>query len=123
MFVILELALSKSIFLKILDLKEITDEMRENITLLKLFKAPTRLFIYLLTSGLFLTYLRRPIGKMTVVEQQLEVCTLHSNDLKLHFNVKSSYRHLNSILIVNSEEISFYQVFYFLVQILHLNFA
>lgn len=58
------------------------------------FQAPSKLFIYLLISGIFLTYLRRPIGKMTVVEQQLE----------------GEFRFVNSRLIMNSEEIAFYQV-------------
>uniref|UniRef100_A0A914DZW5 ABC transporter domain-containing protein n=1 Tax=Acrobeloides nanus TaxID=290746 RepID=A0A914DZW5_9BILA len=57
------------------------------------FQAPSKLFIYLLISGIFLTYLRRPIGKMTVVEQQLE----------------GEFRFVNSRLIMNSEEIAFYQ--------------
>lgn len=58
------------------------------------FSAPSRLFFYLLASGAVLTYLRRPIGQLTVVEQQLE----------------GEYRFVNSRLIVNSEEIAFYQV-------------
>lgn len=57
------------------------------------FSAPGRLFAYLMASGVFLTYLRRPIGKLTVVEQQLE----------------GEYRYVNSRLIMNSEEIAFYQ--------------
>jgi ATP-binding cassette subfamily D (ALD) protein 3 len=47
----------------------------------------------LLLSGIFLTYLRRPVGKLTVVEQQLE----------------GEFRYVNSRLIMNSEEIAFYQ--------------
>nr|XP_046188478.1 ATP-binding cassette sub-family D member 3-like [Oncorhynchus gorbuscha] len=47
---------------------------------------------YLLVSGLFLTRLRRPIGKMTVTEQRYE----------------GEYRYVNSRLITNSEEIAFY---------------
>ena len=58
------------------------------------FQAPSRLFFYLLISGVFLTYLRRPIGKLTVTEQQLE----------------GEFRFVNSRLIMNSEEIAFYQV-------------
>lgn len=58
------------------------------------FSAPGRLFAYLLASGVFLTYLRRPVGKLTVVEQQLE----------------GEFRYVNSRLIMNSEEIAFYQV-------------
>ncbi|KAI6178956.1 ATP-binding cassette sub-family D member 3 [Aphelenchoides besseyi] len=57
------------------------------------FSAPGKLFGYLLCSGFFLTYLRRPIGRLTVVEQQLE----------------GEYRFVNSRLIMNSEEIAFYQ--------------
>ena len=40
---------------------------------------------YLLVSGLFLTRLRRPIGKMTVAEQRYE----------------GEYRYVNSRLITN----------------------
>ncbi|NIG58322.1 ATP-binding cassette sub-family D member 3-like [Pontoporia blainvillei] len=47
---------------------------------------------YLLVSGLFLTRIRRPIGKMTITEQKLE----------------GEYRYVNSRLITNSEEIAFY---------------
>lgn len=47
---------------------------------------------YLVVAGTFLTYLRKPIGTMTVKEQRLE----------------GEYRHINSRLIVNSEEIAFY---------------
>ncbi|KAL3101053.1 hypothetical protein niasHS_001513 [Heterodera schachtii] len=57
------------------------------------WQAPIQLFVYLLFSGTALTYLRRPIGRMTVMEQQLE----------------GDYRFVNSRLIVNSEEIAFYQ--------------
>uniref|UniRef100_F1KYL7 ATP-binding cassette sub-family D member 3 n=1 Tax=Ascaris suum TaxID=6253 RepID=F1KYL7_ASCSU len=57
------------------------------------FQAPSRLFIYLVVSGLCLTYLRRPIARLTVIEQQLE----------------GEYRFLNSRLIMNSEEVAFYQ--------------
>ncbi|TKR66966.1 hypothetical protein L596_023186 [Steinernema carpocapsae] len=57
------------------------------------FQAPSKLFSYLLVSGVFLTYLRRPIGRLTVVEQQLE----------------GDFRYVNSRLITNSEEIAFYQ--------------
>lgn len=57
------------------------------------FGAPGRLFGYLLMSGVFLTYLRRPVGRLTVVEQQLE----------------GEFRYVNSRLIMNSEEIAFYQ--------------
>uniref|UniRef100_A0A914L7T3 ABC transporter domain-containing protein n=1 Tax=Meloidogyne incognita TaxID=6306 RepID=A0A914L7T3_MELIC len=57
------------------------------------WQAPFRLFFYLIASGLVLTYLRRPIGRMTVMEQQFE----------------GDYRSINSRLIVNSEEIAFYR--------------
>lgn len=48
---------------------------------------------YLLVAGGFLTHLRRPIVALTVKEQRLE----------------GEYRHINSRLITNSEEIAFYQ--------------
>lgn len=53
---------------------------------------PATLLGYLLLSGLLLTRLRRPIGKMTVTEQRYE----------------GEYRYVNSRLITNSEEIAFY---------------
>ncbi|XP_042627752.1 ATP-binding cassette sub-family D member 3b [Cyprinus carpio] len=53
---------------------------------------PASLLSYLLFSGLLLTRLRRPIGKMTVMEQRYE----------------GQYRYVNSRLITNSEEIAFY---------------
>ncbi|KAL7841925.1 hypothetical protein SRHO_G00236140 [Serrasalmus rhombeus] len=53
---------------------------------------PVSMLSYLLLSGLFLTRLRRPIGKMTVTEQKFE----------------GEYRYVNSRLITNSEEIAFY---------------
>ncbi|KAL6735455.1 hypothetical protein Aduo_005896 [Ancylostoma duodenale] len=55
--------------------------------------APAILFAYLLGSGVFLTYIRRPIGRLTVQEQALE----------------GEFRFVNSRLIMNSEEIAFYQ--------------
>ncbi|XP_051970497.1 ATP-binding cassette sub-family D member 3 isoform X1 [Xyrauchen texanus] len=55
-------------------------------------QGPTTMMAYLLISGLFLTRLRRPIGKMTVTEQRYE----------------GEYRYVNSRLITNSEEIAFY---------------
>ncbi|KAM7390893.1 hypothetical protein PAMA_008883 [Pampus argenteus] len=55
-------------------------------------QGPTIMMSYLLISGLFLTRLRRPIGKMTVTEQRYE----------------GEYRYVNSRLITNSEEIAFY---------------
>uniref|UniRef100_A0A668AQZ4 ATP-binding cassette sub-family D member 3 n=1 Tax=Myripristis murdjan TaxID=586833 RepID=A0A668AQZ4_9TELE len=55
-------------------------------------QGPASMMAYLLISGLFLTRLRRPIGKMTVVEQRYE----------------GEYRYVNSRLITNSEEIAFY---------------
>ncbi|XP_073705527.1 ATP-binding cassette sub-family D member 3b [Garra rufa] len=53
---------------------------------------PASLLCYLLFSGLLLTRLRRPIGKMTMMEQKYE----------------GEYRYVNSRLITNSEEIAFY---------------
>ncbi|XP_043077161.1 ATP-binding cassette sub-family D member 3b [Puntigrus tetrazona] len=53
---------------------------------------PASLLSYLVFSGLLLTRLRRPIGKMTVTEQRYE----------------GEYRYVNSRLITNSEEIAFY---------------
>ncbi|TSK34871.1 ATP-binding cassette sub-family D member 3 [Bagarius yarrelli] len=55
-------------------------------------QGPASMMAYLLISGLFLTRLRRPIGKMTVIEQKYE----------------GEYRYVNSRLITNSEEIAFY---------------
>uniref|UniRef100_A0A665TZY1 ATP-binding cassette sub-family D member 3 n=1 Tax=Echeneis naucrates TaxID=173247 RepID=A0A665TZY1_ECHNA len=55
-------------------------------------QGPAIMMAYLLISGLFLTRLRRPIGKMTVTEQRYE----------------GEYRYVNSRLITNSEEIAFY---------------
>uniref|UniRef100_A0A1A8Q0W4 ATP-binding cassette sub-family D member 3 n=2 Tax=Nothobranchius TaxID=28779 RepID=A0A1A8Q0W4_9TELE len=55
-------------------------------------QGPAIMMSYLLVSGLFLTRLRRPIGKLTVTEQRYE----------------GEYRYVNSRLITNSEEIAFY---------------
>uniref|UniRef100_A0A3Q4AS99 Uncharacterized protein n=1 Tax=Mola mola TaxID=94237 RepID=A0A3Q4AS99_MOLML len=55
-------------------------------------QGPAIMMAYLLISGLFLTRVRRPIGKMTVTEQRYE----------------GEYRYVNSRLITNSEEIAFY---------------
>uniref|UniRef100_A0A667HC36 ATP binding cassette subfamily D member 3 n=1 Tax=Lynx canadensis TaxID=61383 RepID=A0A667HC36_LYNCA len=55
-------------------------------------QGPASMMAYLVVSGLFLTRLRRPIGKMTVTEQKYE----------------GEYRYVNSRLITNSEEIAFY---------------
>ncbi|XP_029004056.1 ATP-binding cassette sub-family D member 3a isoform X2 [Betta splendens] len=55
-------------------------------------QGPAIMITYLVISGLFLTRLRRPIGKMTVTEQRYE----------------GEYRYINSRLITNSEEIAFY---------------
>ncbi|KAF4021573.1 hypothetical protein G4228_013445 [Cervus hanglu yarkandensis] len=57
-----------------------------------LSKGPASMMAYLLVSGLFLTRIRRPIGKMTITEQKLE----------------GEYRYVNSRLITNSEEVAFY---------------
>ncbi|CAB3242954.1 unnamed protein product [Arctia plantaginis] len=54
---------------------------------------PGIMMVYLLLSGVFLTYLRRPTAKMTVQEQKLE----------------GEFRYVNSRLITYSEEIAFYQ--------------
>uniref|UniRef100_A0A8R1DG36 ABC transmembrane type-1 domain-containing protein n=1 Tax=Caenorhabditis japonica TaxID=281687 RepID=A0A8R1DG36_CAEJA len=54
---------------------------------------PGILFGYLMASMIVLTKLRKPIAKLTVEEQVLE----------------GEYRYVNSRLIMNSEEIAFYQ--------------
>ena len=56
------------------------------------FQGPSKMIGYLLISGMFLTILRKPIGKLTVGEQKLE----------------GEYRYVNSRLITNSEEVAFY---------------
>ncbi|KOC64399.1 ATP-binding cassette sub-family D member 3 [Habropoda laboriosa] len=56
-------------------------------------KTPLFMLSYLVFAGTILTHLRKPIGQMTVKEQRLE----------------GEYRHINSRLITNSEEIAFYQ--------------
>uniref|UniRef100_A0A8C0B889 ATP-binding cassette sub-family D member 3 n=1 Tax=Buteo japonicus TaxID=224669 RepID=A0A8C0B889_9AVES len=55
-------------------------------------QGPASMMAYLVISGFFLTRLRRPIGKMTIIEQKYE----------------GEYRYVNSRLITNSEEIAFY---------------
>ncbi|KAM9333523.1 ATP-binding cassette sub-family D member 3a isoform 1-T1 [Pholidichthys leucotaenia] len=55
-------------------------------------QGPTIMMVYLMISGMLLTRLRKPIGKMTVSEQRYE----------------GEYRYVNSRLITNSEEIAFY---------------
>nr|XP_060478182.1 ATP-binding cassette sub-family D member 3 isoform X1 [Panthera onca] len=55
-------------------------------------QGPASMMAYLIVSGLFLTRLRRPVGKMTITEQKYE----------------GEYRYVNSRLITNSEEIAFY---------------
>ncbi|XP_060686558.1 ATP-binding cassette sub-family D member 3a isoform X2 [Hemiscyllium ocellatum] len=55
-------------------------------------QGPASMMAYLIVSGLLLTRLRRPIGKMTMTEQRYE----------------GEYRYVNSRLITNSEEIAFY---------------
>lgn len=50
------------------------------------------MLLYLMFGGVFLTYLRKPAGRMTVQEQKLE----------------GEYRYINSRLITHSEEIAFY---------------
>ncbi|XP_063821103.1 ATP-binding cassette sub-family D member 3 [Ostrinia nubilalis] len=54
---------------------------------------PGIMVAYLLVSGVFLTFLRKPTAKMTVLEQKLE----------------GEFRYVNARLITNSEEIAFYQ--------------
>ncbi|KXJ19251.1 ATP-binding cassette sub-family D member 3 [Exaiptasia diaphana] len=56
-------------------------------------QGPAYMLLYLAVSGLVLTRMRRPVGKMTVEEQHLE----------------GEFRYVNSRLITNSEEIAFYQ--------------
>ncbi|XP_034950866.1 ATP-binding cassette sub-family D member 3 [Chelonus insularis] len=56
-------------------------------------QTPLIMFGYLVLAGSFLTHLRKPIASMTVKEQRLE----------------GEYRHINSRLITNSEEIAFYR--------------
>ena len=51
------------------------------------------MILYLLISGTVLTYLRKPISRLTVTEQKLE----------------GEFRFVNSRLITNAEEIAFYQ--------------
>lgn len=55
-------------------------------------QTPATMMLYLVVSGTFLTYLRRPMGRMTAEEQKLE----------------GEFRYINSRLITNSEEIAFY---------------
>nr|XP_031846385.1 ATP-binding cassette sub-family D member 3 [Nomia melanderi] len=56
-------------------------------------QTPILMLSYLLFAGMVVTHLRKPVGSMTVKEQRLE----------------GEYRHINSRLITNSEEIAFYQ--------------
>nr|UOU03346.1 ATP-binding cassette subfamily D3 [Brachionus rubens] len=56
-------------------------------------QGPAIMLSYLIVSGLFLTVLRKPVAGMTVKEQQNE----------------GDFRHVNSRLITNSEEVAFYQ--------------
>nr|XP_039255609.1 ATP-binding cassette sub-family D member 3-like [Styela clava] len=55
-------------------------------------QGPATMIAYLVVSGMILTRMRQPIGKLTVTEQQLE----------------GEFRYVNSRLITNSEEIAFY---------------
>ncbi|GMF33765.1 unnamed protein product [Phytophthora fragariaefolia] len=55
-------------------------------------QAPVAMLSYLVTSGMFLTWLRQPMGRLAVAEQQAE----------------GKYRFMNSRLITHSEEIAFY---------------
>lgn len=56
-------------------------------------QTPGILLLYLFFSGVFLTNLRKPTGRLTVMEQKLE----------------GEFRYVNSRLITNSEEIAFYK--------------
>ena len=56
-------------------------------------QGPVSMLGYLAFSGVFLTWLRRPTGRYTILEQRLE----------------GEFRFVNSRLITNSEEIAFYQ--------------
>lgn len=56
-------------------------------------QGPSSMLTYLAFSGVFLTWLRRPTGRYTILEQSLE----------------GEFRFANSRLITNSEEIAFYQ--------------
>ncbi|XP_011307725.1 ATP-binding cassette sub-family D member 3 [Fopius arisanus] len=56
-------------------------------------QTPAMMLAYLVVAGTFLTHLRKPIASMTAKEQRLE----------------GEYRHINSRLITNSEEIAFYR--------------
>lgn len=55
-------------------------------------QGPGNMVGYLLVSGAFLNWLRRPVGRFTVNEQRLE----------------GEYRHVHSRVIVASEEVAFY---------------
>jgi len=56
-------------------------------------QGPLSMMGYLVFAGLLLARVRRPIGRLTVMEQRLE----------------GEYRYVNSRIIVNSEEIAFYR--------------
>jgi ATP-binding cassette, subfamily D (ALD), member 3 len=56
-------------------------------------QTPAIMMLYLFVSGVFLTHLRRPTGRLTITEQKLE----------------GEFRYVNSRLITNSEEVAFYQ--------------
>ncbi|KAG6616583.1 ATP-binding Cassette (ABC) Superfamily [Phytophthora cinnamomi] len=55
-------------------------------------QAPVTMLSYLVTSGIFLTWLRQPMGRFTIAEHQAE----------------GTFRFMNSRLITHSEEIAFY---------------
>ncbi|XP_067934177.1 ATP-binding cassette sub-family D member 3-like [Watersipora subatra] len=55
-------------------------------------QGPSKMFAYLVFSGLLLTRLRQPVGRLTADEQKLE----------------GEFRYVNSRLITNSEEVAFY---------------
>jgi len=55
-------------------------------------QGPGNMLLYLVVSGTFLNWLRRPVGRFTINEQRLE----------------GDYRHVNSRVIHHSEEVAFY---------------
>lgn len=56
-------------------------------------ETPAIMLAYLFVSGIVLTHMRRPTGRMTIQEQKLE----------------GEYRHINARLITHSEEVAFYK--------------